>query len=316
MDIFAIVSLVFSGVVLLLCAWLVLSKQKVSLKVIELNNKLVALEARDLTHVIPKVIANVEKKITPPKVQVNEHTSNHTSELLDLRKEVSKLKDENKKAKEELRNKEKELRGQAESTVNKLYSLTEENAKLIEQMRFLDQQLKSALDLNKNKVSLQEYENKIAEINGLKDENSKLKQKNIELEKSLKHSTHKLSTLVEKLKNIEIELQKWQEAATTSDGKALDPASFLRWHDRAVTGRKMYRLMRQMRELSDTKVSTYQEGVVVLSKWILAQKNLTPPALSENEIQADRFLAEAWNAILNTEPKANSSSGANSSAMN
>ncbi|BBH53660.1 hypothetical protein [Fluviispira sanaruensis] len=316
MDIFATVSLVFSGVVLLLCAWLVLSKQKVSLKVIELNNKLVALEARELTHIAPKVIANVEKKIAPAKAQVHEHTSNHTSELLDLRKEVSKLKDENKKAKEELRNKEKELKGQAESTVNKLYSLTEENTKLIEQMRSLDQQLKAALDFGKNKVSLQDFENKIVEINGLRDDLSKAKHKNIELEKSLKHSTHKLSTHLDKLKNLEIELQKWQEAATTSDGKALDASAFLRWHDRAVTGRKMYRLMRQMRELSDTKVSTYQEGVVALSKWILAQKNLTPPSLSENEIQADRLLAEAWNAILNTETTANSSSGANSAAMN
>ncbi|KAB8029950.1 hypothetical protein [Fluviispira multicolorata] len=316
MDIFAIVSLVFSGIVLLLCAWLVLSKQKISTKVIELNNKLIVLEAREFAVKSPQYSPISEKKLIQTKPQVSEVTSVHSSELLDLRKEVSKLKDDNKKFKEELRLKEKEIKGHSEATMNKLYILTEENSKLIEQMRSMDLELKASHNINKNKVPLQEFENKLIEMNSLKEEFSKNRQKTADLEKNLRQNSLKLSAHLEKLKVTEFELQKWQETARTLDGKSLDPNSFLRWYDRAITGRKMYRLMRQMRELSDSKVTTYQEGVVALSKWVLEQKNLTPPALSENEIQADRLLAEAWNAILKAEANVKSIPESAQSAIN
>jgi hypothetical protein len=58
-----------------------------------------------------------------------------------------------------------------------------------------------------------------------------------------------------------------------------------------------------MRELSDSKVLTYQEGIIALSQWVLKQKNISMPPLSSGEVLADRLLAEAWNAILPSSPR-------------
>ena len=305
MDFSTIIAFIFSGVALLLCAWLILSKQKILAKNVGLQDKLVVLEAKLMTtprQHAPSATSSMEKKSSQPKSQEPQSHSNHSVEILSLRKETAKLKDELKKAKEENRLKEKALKEEENITKNKLYSLTEENARLIGQMREMDHLLKQSNDNVKKQVPLMDFEKKILEISQLKEEISNMKVKLSEHDKIKKQNISKLSSVQEKLKNTEQELQKWIDTAKTNDGKPIDPNAFLRWHDRAVSGRKMYKLMRQMRELSDSKVSTYQEGVIALSEWVLNQKNIKLPELSSSEVLADRLLAEAWNAILPSNP--------------
>ncbi len=292
MDFITIIAFIFSGVALLLCVWLILSKQKVLAKNIGLQDKLVVLEAKSMS---PKQLA---PSITLSKSVESQSNPNHSSEILSLRKETAKLKDEIKRAKEEIRIKDKALKEEENITKNKLYTLTEENARLIGQMREMDFLLKQNNDNVKKQVSLVDFEKKLLEISQLKDEISYMKQKLSEHDKFKKQNHSKLNMVQEKLKSTEQELQKWLDTSKTNDGKPIDPSAFLRWHDRAVSARKMYKLMRQMRELSDSKVTTYQEGVIALSEWVLKQKNMEIPNVSSSEVLADRLLAEAWNAIL------------------
>lgn len=303
MDFSTIIAFIFSGIALILCAWLILSKQKILTKNIKLQDKLVALEAQSMT---PKqqTLSSIlpEKKALQSKTQELNTQLNHSSEVLNLRKETAKLKDDIKKAKEEIRLKDKTLKEEANITKNKLHSLTEENTRLIGQMREMDLLIKQTNDNVKKQVPLIDFEKKILEISQLKKEISNMKQKLSEYEKTKQQNLFKMNTIQEKLKLTEQELQKWLDTVKTNDGKPIDPSTFLRWHDRAISGRKMYKLMRQMRELSDNKVSTYQEGIIALSEWVLKQKNINLPDVSSSEILADRLLAEAWNAILPLTP--------------
>ena len=100
MDFSTISAFVFSGVSLLLCAWLILSKQKLIAKNTATQNKLVVLEAKLLS--IGSSASNPsnhlnEKKTSQPKNNENNTNSGHHSELLSLRKETAKLKDDLKK---------------------------------------------------------------------------------------------------------------------------------------------------------------------------------------------------------------------------
>jgi hypothetical protein len=298
MDFITIIAFIFSGVALLLCTWLILSRQKVLAKNVGLQDKLIVLEAKLMSPIQQAPSITSPKSLQHPKNQDSQSSSNHSIEILALRKETAKLKDEIKKAKEEIRIKDKALKEEANITQNKIYSLAEENAQLIGQMREMDSLLKLNNNNAKKQVPLVEYEKKILEISLLKDEISNIKQKLSEHEKAKKQNVSKLNSVQEKLKSTERDLQKWLDISKTNDGKPIDPSAFLRWHDRAISGRKMYKLMRQMREMSDNKVTTYQEGVIALSEWILNQKNIDLPDVSSSEILADRLLAEAWNAIL------------------
>ena len=303
MDFLTISAFIFSGVALLLCAWLLFSKQKLIAKNTASQDKLFALEAKLLSFAgHTNAVPNHEKKANSQKSNENQTSSNHHSELINLRKETAKLRDELKKAKEEIKNKEKSLKEEENTTKNKLYSLSEENSRLIIQMKEMDQLLKQSNNISKNQVPLMDFEKKLLEIFQLKEELSSMKLKLNELDKIKKQNATKLVSLQDKLKISEQELQKWTDTAKINDGNSLDPNSFIKWHDRAIAGRKMYRLMRQMRELSDSKVSTYQEGVFAVSKWVLEQKKLDIPSISAGEVPADRLLAEAWNAILLSNP--------------
>jgi hypothetical protein len=303
MDISTIVAFSFSGVALLFCAWVILSKHKLISKNAVLQNKILVLESRLLNEQHKPEHAPVEKKSAlHAKLHEVHEQSHNNSEVMLLRKEIAKFKEEIKKLKDENRQKERALKEEEVNTRNKLYSLTEENAKLVVQLREFDQVLKSTAETTKKQVPLVEFEKKVLEVSQLKFENEEMKIKFHETEKIKKQNVTKLSALQEKLKNTEQELQKWVDSSRLNDGKALDPSEFLRWYDRAMSARKMYQLMRQMRELSDNKLRTYQDGVIELSKWVLIQKNIPLPTISSSEVLADRLLAEAWNAILPTTP--------------
>ncbi|WP_158998490.1 hypothetical protein [Pigmentibacter ruber] len=301
MDFVTITAFLFSGISLLVCAWLILSKQKLTLSNKQLQSKIVVLENSILSQGEKKVFLSPERKekTSSQKLQ-NENNINQqvSQELLQLRKENSKLKDDIKKAKEEIKVKEKALKEEEIASKNRLFSLTEENSRFITQLKELDFQLKEALNNQRNNVPLVDFEKKMLEISQFKEENTSLKNKLNEIEKQKKTQQAKINSLQEKLKLAESDLSQWLEAAKTNDGKPLDPSFIIKWHDRAITARKMYKLMRQMRELSDAKVNSYQEGISSVSQWVLKQKNIPTPSVSSGEVLADRLLAEAWNAIM------------------
>lgn len=303
MDIATITAFSFSGISLLICAWLIIVRQKLSLRNKELENKLILSENNILALKEKNIVTHSEKKEKGTQQKIINESSSHTQqELLSLRKETAKLKDEIKKTKEELKSKEKSLKEVDIASKNKLYSLSEENTRFIVQLKEMDSQLKEALSSQKNNVPLVDFEKKLLEISQFKEENSALKTKLSEAEKNKKLLVAKTNSLQEKLKITESDLSKWLDAAKTNDGKPLDPAFFMKWHDRALTARKMYKLMRQMRELSDAKVSSYQEGIATIARWILEQKNMSLPHISTGEVPADRLLAEAWNAVMPVVP--------------
>lgn len=308
MDIATITAFIFSGIALLLCAWLILVRHKLTQSNKVLQNKLVLIENNLLltkesnrTSSAEKNEKAVQQKVTSENVS---HAQAQHPDLINLRKENAKFKDEIKKLKDEVKSKEKALKEEEKASKNKLYSLTEENSRFILQLKELDSQLSEALSRQRNTVPLIDFEKKLLEISQFKEENAGLKAKLNESEKNKKLQLAKINSLQEKLKLTESDLAQWQEAAKTNDGKPLDPTFFIKWHDRALTARKMYKLMRQMRELSDSKVNTYQDGVVALAKWILSQKNMAIPRISAGEVPADRLLAEAWNAIMPVSPVA------------
>jgi hypothetical protein len=72
----------------------------------------------------------------------------------------------------------------------------------------------------------------------------------------------------------------------------------------------MYRMMRQMRELSDLKLSTYQEAVIEVSSSLLSLRGVAAPDLAPNENKADRLLAEAWALVQAVEPHSDTTSNA------
>jgi predicted nucleotidyltransferase len=271
-------------------------KRSTFLKNKDLQSKVLLLEAKLLENKMPVGLLQTDKKFPSRKGGDAQKISN-SSEIFSLRKENSKLKDHIKKYKEELKIKEKALKEEEHTTQNKLYSLTQENSKLILQMKEIDLFLKDQQNLHKKQLKKDDSQEKNFEFIKVQEENSSLKQKFLEVEKIKNQLVLKLNTVQDKLKNSEYELEKWVKASRTLDGKIPNPHSYVRWYERALVGRKMYRLMRQMRELSDSKVLTYQEGVIELSKWILQHKGLAFPEISAQEISADRFLAEAWSAI-------------------
>lgn len=279
MEIMSIVLSIFLAVLIIVAGWLFFSKQKLDLKCNEVAAKLTEMESHYLK--LKQSRASQQKLEKKETEKTNDSSVNfaHQSESLFLKKEISHLKDELKKVKSELKGKDKELKEADQNTKNRLHNVIEENQKLLEQLKQMDRNLKDALEANKNKVSLSEFEQKQKAVENLKAENLKYKNKLNAFEKSQNQNFEKSVSIQEKLKKLEKEVKKWNE--------------------RALTARKMYLLMKQMRELSDEKVQTYQEGVLDLSQWVLDKKNIPLPVVGKEEQKTDRFFAQAWDAVRN-----------------
>lgn len=270
------VSVFVSAALLIFMGWLLYSKGKISKKNLELLDKLTAVESHYLSPVRfsqeQKQKARLKEAPAGASVQAN---------VLEVKKELAKYRDEAKKLREELRSKDKELLFEKENVSTALYPLKEENSRLLEQLKEMDAQVRSLLQAQKTQISAAEHDAKSKEVQRVKNEVVQLKSKLVEFEKLNKNHVAKISSLQNKLQSTEVDA---------------------RWRDRALTGRKMYQLMRQMRELSDSKIETYQDGVLAVTEWVFAQKNMPLPEVRAGENKADRMLSEAWHAIAPEEP--------------
>lgn len=297
MEILSVTLFILLGCFIILLAWFAFSKQKLEKRYQEISNKLMSVESSYLSLKQSAGHLKTEKK---PMAKMRENHINstaHQSEIFELKKEMAHLKDELKKTKTDLRGKEKELKESENNTKNKLYNLTEDNAKLLEQLKALDISLKETTESNRNKVSLSEFEEKQKEIQFLKTEVSKYKNRAQDSEKQQRQAAQKIDSLQEKLKVLDKDMKKWNEVALALGGKTLSPETFFMWRERALTARKMYQQMKHMREMSDDKVQTYQDGILELSQWVLEQKGLPTPTVHDMENKTDRFFAQAWDAV-------------------
>ncbi|MEY4066774.1 MAG: hypothetical protein RIR26_2982 [Pseudomonadota bacterium] len=285
-------SLGFGGLASVATLFLFISRSRLQEHIQSLQNKLTMEQAR-ASAVQVRNTAPRPKPETKPAAETNKHTA----ELLELRKSNGHLKDEVKQLKATLRQSEQQLKDFDSRAEGLHFKILAENKALLERLKDLDQN-----SPDKKRAAALEQE--------LGDLRLRLKETSLELQttssklKSEKNFSDKqklqLETLQSEVRSLKSRLPETTESLPPpADQKTLD-----RWKDRALTARHMYKMMRQMRELSDLKLSTYQEAVVDVSQSLLSMKGIPTPELAPNENRADRLLAEAW-ALVHPEVSSN-----------
>ena len=266
----------FAFAAISIALWLTRSKLKSELN--QSEQKRLMLESRlSQTTSSPAEGAQKFTKSSKQNSSQSRATSASTSasgEILDLRREVSHLKDESRKLKEELRSKETALKDSAKNKENELFHLTETNRSLLAQLqeRVVRPNPADAEIASQLKVQLSRAESEISSLKHLLQ--AAQGEKNSAIEEKKKDLTE--ARLKSRVQELERSLKAFQFAEGENSGKTLDPTAFLRWRDRALEGRKMYQMMKQLRDLSDQKLSHYQKGLEVLCKHWLAQNSQNP----------------------------------------
>lgn len=277
-----------SGATLLLF----ISRSRLQEQIQALQNKLTMEQARS---------ANVQSQNpvvrTKSESKIQTETNKHSAELLELRKSNGHLKDEIKQLKNALRHSEQQMKdfdGRAEGIHFKLQA---ENKALLERLK--DQEQNSP---DKKRAAALDIE--------LADLRTRFKETHQELQTTsskLKGEKSLADRQKQQIEALQIEVRQLKARipeATENLPPPADQRTLDRWKDRALTARHMYKMMRQMRELSDLKLSTYQEAVVDVSQSLLSLKGIPAPELAPNENRADRLLAEAW-ALVHPEVTSN-----------
>lgn len=263
-----------------------ISSTKKSETVRELEEKLTLEQAKRAEFTVSQTIP--KKKTESAKT--SQESSKHSLELIELRKNSAHLRDEIKHLKAELRNAEnltKELSGRAEGDTFKLRA---ENQALIERLREIEN---NSTDKKRAAALEQELNELRVNFKNIQSENAassaKLKSERVGADKQ----KQTIETLQQQVRELKARLPD----ETTPDTAKIDPKVLERWKERAFTARHMYQMMRQMRELSDLKLSTYQEAVIDVSKTLLTLKGAESPEIGPRENKADRYLAEAWSLV-------------------
>lgn len=289
----------FGGLAAIFALFQFISKAKLQQALNAAREKLIQEQSR----IAEASIRMAEK----PKAQskATSETPKTNKELLDLRKSNAHLKDELKQLKQALRDSEQHLREADERTESTLYKVRSENAALVEKLRELDQNSPD----KKRALALEQ------ELHDTQNRNRELSSELSGVSKDLRYERQQLERIKKHSESLQKELQALRallpetDAPTAEALKKFDPRSLERWRDRAYTARHMYKMMRQMRELSDLKLSTYQEAVVDVSACLLELKGAPQPELAPNELKADRLLAEAW-ALIQPDVKSDTASNA------
>lgn len=207
------------------------------------------------------------------------------SEIIELRREAVKLRDEVKKQKEETRRAEAGSKEKLESLQLSVETLRLENKSLMDLLREKEMSAKTAEQHRQQTIA-----NERAEMKKSGDELSMLQRRINELERRAKSDAENNASLSQKLATANSELAKWRDVNKLADGKPLDPIMFKRWKERALEGRRMYQMMRYMRELSDEKLASYQSHVVVVCSELLKQLGQNVPMAKAGEVHADKVL--------------------------
>ena len=266
-----------------------MSRARLQENLAALQNKL-TLEQSRIVALQERSTQQKPKQESKPERENNKHSA----ELLELRKSNAHLKNEVKQLKQQLRDTEMQIRDFDNLSEGQLYKLRLENAALVERIKDVEQnspEKKRAasfeLEVNNLRTQLKDIQQ---ELNGA---NSKLKSERTSAEKQ----RNELQNLQTELRQLKSRLPDAENSPAKNTTPTIDPKQLAIWKERALTARHMYKMMRQMRELSDLKLSTYQEAVIEVSSKLLDLKGVTVPDLSPQENKADRLLAEAWALI-------------------
>jgi hypothetical protein len=211
---------------------------------------------------------------TPAKIQPQQ-TDEKKHELISLRKEIAHTKDELKKLKLSYAEKEKTLLEKIEKLGLSSEPMVLENLEMKKAVSHHRDSLKTHLEANVNlKQQIAKLEQQLQKKLEINNSQPVPKQQPTETA-SQKHDTEKVKQEVLKLK-ASLNLQKEDLIKLSKENK--------KWKERALEGRKMYQLMRQLRNMSDEKLTSYQEIVKNLASVIVSKEQLE---LSQNEKDAD-----------------------------
>jgi DNA repair exonuclease SbcCD ATPase subunit len=278
---------------LILSLWLAVSRMKLIAAKRATDSRLIQLEGRvaelDLTR------QQLEKRTATPKAvsgKPQKGVDNDSGELVAARKESAKHRDEAQKLRADLRQKENELREARDGVEKRLYVLQEENRRLLEIAKEQDKRLSAGETQGAEQLSTLR-----AELDKTREELQTERRRANEQERSAAKSSDTLKALQERIAALQSENQKWRDTAADNNGKPLDPAQFFRWQRRALAGRDMYRMMKQLRELSDHKLEVYQSGIERIAAFLLMTAGKPIPNPAPGEVYADRLLGEALGTL-------------------
>ena len=280
----------FGGLAFIVALMLFISRGRVQEELAAAQQKL-TLEQSRLAEISARGSVAKPKQESKPVQETNKHTA----ELIELRKLNSHQKDEIRNLKSSLREAERLIKHADERSDSSLFKLRADHQALLDRLK--DLELNSP---DKKKAILLEQE--------LNDLRARSKELQSELNsttgklKSEKNYSERQKQQIEALQNeirqLKSRLPEGEHAAPSTTPK-IDPRALERWKDRALTARRMYKMMRQMRDLSDIKLSNYQQAVLEVSESLLQMKGVATPSLAPNENKTDRLLAEAW-ALVHT----------------
>jgi len=285
MESFVFFMVILACVLSVVLLWLCVSAISLRKKNHHLHQQLTVSES-DLIRA-KESLHHFEKRIA--KNQEQHHPlQNSQKETFELRRDNARAKEEIKRFKEDLRMKDIEFKKLEALHIDKLYLTSKEKDVLLNQLKELDASHSSQLhELKQDIVRLRAQEKELKAVIGLS-------------EKQTKSNISKVISLQSKLKVAEQEIDKLSKENKAKLSPSSDASGLQKWKDRAICAKKMYLLMRQMRELSDNKLQTYQDGIIVMAEWVLNNTKTPNPQINENENKADRLLAEAWTAIIST----------------
>lgn len=229
------------------------------------------------------------KKSKPHKEK--EISSGSSEELLAARKEIAHLKEQVHALRQEERAFGQRVKEAVASKENEIFKLKADLDHVIRELRDAEQQKlqnRNEQAGNESRAALSEAQHMISE----------LRRRLASAERTSKGETEANARLRRECGDLQAELRKWTAAAQDTDGKVLDPVLFRRWKSRALTARQMYQMMRQLREMSDLKLATYQDSVVRLATFVLQTEGYDLPQLQQGEIRSDRYLAAALDALV------------------
>lgn len=278
-------ALAFGALASLLSLFLFVSRSRLQETLSSLRNKLTLEQSR-----IAEFNSRTPVPKPKPESKTNSENNKHSAELLELRKSSAHLKDEIKQLKQSLRNAEQHIKDYDGRSEGNLFKLRAENAALLERMKDIEQNSQ-----DKKRAAYLEQE-----LSELRIRFKEANQESNAAGAKLKSERQTAERQKQQLESLQSEVRQLKARLPESDSPkspalpAIDPKQLERWKDRAFTARYMYKMMRQMRELSDLKLSTYQEAVIEVSATFLALKGVSAPELAPNENKADRLLAEAW----------------------
>lgn len=275
----------FGGLASVVALFLFVSRSRLQETLSSLQNKLTLEQAR-LAEVSAKS-ASIKQK---PEPKPTHEATKHTAELVELRKLNAHQKDEIKSLKAALRDSERHTRDADERAESNLFKLRADHSALLARLKDLEQN-------SPDKKKAQQLEQELTELRARSKELSqecassqaKLKSERAAAERQ----KLQLEAAQSEVRQLKARLPQGEETAQPTL-PPIDPKILERWKDRALTARHMYKMMRQMRELSDLKLSTYQEAVIEVASTLLQLKGVATPELAPHENKADRLLAEAW----------------------